>query len=475
MIWQDTTPNMVAIPKVEGLTEYEQDALERLYEVWQQKLTRNQLRMKYYRKKNALVDLGISVPPELKGLETVLGWAAKSVDMLAARSIFDGFVYDKDPKYKIDSILRDNKFRIMYRRGVKSELIHSCAFVTVSKGAKGEPPVIISFYSAENAAAIWDSRLKRIECGFTIVEVDEDTNIPTWINLYTDNAVVELKNNGSGWAATRLPNPQGRPLMEVMAYSPDLDRPLGKSRISRAVMSITDSAIRTALRSELTAEFYTAPQRYMLGVKDDLFKDKTKWEAYIGNILALTRDENGDVPTVGQFPQMSMQPHVEYMRSLAAELAGETNIPISSLGIIHDNPASAEAMRTAETYLIMDAEELNETNGDALRNIGLLVHAIAQGTTVDKLTEEEKSIEVKWRNPSMPSVVNQSDAIIKQVSAIPWLAETEVALEELGYSKEQRTRLLSDKKRIQAQKTLEQVKMKMQETNNKQNQGEASL
>ena len=180
-------------------------------------------------------------------------------------------------------------------------------------------------------------------------------------------------------------------------------------------------------------------------------------KAYIGNILAITRDEEGEIPTVGQFPQMSMQPHIEYMRSLASEFAGETNIPVSSLGIIHDNPASAEAMRTSETYLIMDAEELNETNGDALRNIGLLIHAIAQNTTVDKLTDEEKSIEVKWRNPSMPSVVNQSDAIIKQVSAIPWLADTEVALEELGYNKEQRTRLLNDKKRIQAQKNLAQI------------------
>lgn len=456
MILQETPPNMPEPPTIPGLTEYEQDALRRLWEVWQQKLTRNRVRMQYYRKKNDLKDMGISIPPELRNLETVLGWPAKAVDMLAARSIFDGFVYEDDPPYDIGGILRDNKFRIMYRRGVKSELVHSLATVTVSKGAANEPPVLVSFYSAENSAAIWDSRLKRIECGFTIVEVDEETNIPTWINLYTDEAVIELRNTGS-WSMNRLVHQQGRPLMEVMPYSPDLDRPFGKSRISRAVMSITDSAIRTALRSELSAEFYTAPQRYLLGVDSEIFKDQTKWEAYIGNILAITRDEEGEIPTVGQFPQMSMQPHIEYMRSLASEFAGETNIPVSSLGIIHDNPASAEAMRTSETYLIMDAEELNETNGDALRNIGLLIHAIAQNTTVDKLTDEEKSIEVKWRNPSMPSVVNQSDAIIKQVSAIPWLADTEVALEELGYNKEQRTRLLNDKKRIQAQKNLAQI------------------
>lgn len=454
--------NMVAMPRVAGLTEYEQEALNRLYEVWHQKLTRNRLKMKYYRKKNELKDLGISIPPQLKTLETVLGWPAKSVDMLSARTIFDGFVYEEDVESDIEDILRANKFKLMYKQAAVSELVHSCAFITVSKGAEGEPPVLISFYSAENAAAIWDSRLKRIECGFTIVEVDEKTKMPTWINLYTDEAVVELRKSGT-WQATRLPHSQGRPLMEALVYCPDLDRPMGKSRISRAVMSITDSAIRTALRSEVSAEFFTSPQKYMLGVDDQIFANQSKWEAYIGNILAVTRDEEGQIPTVGQFPQMSMQPHTEYMRSLAAQFAGETNIPISSLGIIHDNPASAEAMRTAETYLIMEAESLNETNGEALRNIGLLVHAISQGTTIDKLTDAEKSIEVKWRNPSMPSVVNQSDAIIKQVSALPWLADTEIALEELGYSKEQRIRLLSDKRKIMARASLEQARQQAAE------------
>lgn len=450
--------NMAAPPIVEGLTEYEQDAFKRLFKVWRQKLTRNQLRMRYYRKKNTLKDLGISIPPQLKTLETVLGWPAKAVDMLATRSIFDGFVYNQDIDNGIEDVLRDNKFRLMYKQASISELVHSCAFITVSKGGEGEPRVLISFYSAENGAVIWDSRLKRIECGFTVVEVDEDNGQPTWINLYTDDAVIECRKENGIWRSNRMKHSQGRPLMEAMVYCPDLDRPLGKSRISRAVMSLTDSAIRTALRSEVSAEFFTSPQKYMLGVDDSIFADKSKWETYIGNILAITRDEDGNIPTVGQFSQGSMQPHTDYMRSLAASFAGETNLPISSLGIIHDNPASAEAMRVAETYLIMEAESLNETNGDALRNIGLLVHAIAQNTTIDRLSDAEKSIEPRFRNPSMPSVVSQSDAIIKQVSALPWLAETEVALEELGYNKEQRTRLLSDKRKIQARAALEQAR-----------------
>ena len=43
-----------------------------------------------------------------------------------------------------------------------------------------------------------------------------------------------------------------------------------------------------------------------------------------------------------------------------------------------------------------------------------------------------------------------SDAIVKQVSAIPWIAETKVALESLGYTEEQITRMLVEKRRGQS-------------------------
>jgi hypothetical protein len=50
----------------------------------------------------------------------------------------------------------------------------------------------------------------------------------------------------------------------------------------------------------------------------------------------------------------------------------------------------------------------------------------------------------------MPSVVSQSDAMVKQVSAIPWLADSDVTLRELGYDDEQIAQLRSDRRRSQA-------------------------
>src|SRR5699024_1729817 len=79
---------------------------------------------------------------------------------------------------------------------------------------------------------------------------------------------------------------------------------------------------------------------------------------------------------------------------------------------------------------------------------------LRDGIGPDRMTPDLRDVSTKWRNPLRPSIASQSDAMVKQISAIPWLAESEVALEELGYSPEQITRLLADKRRAQSREAL---------------------
>jgi hypothetical protein len=67
---------------------------------------------------------------------------------------------------------------------------------------------------------------------------------------------------------------------------------------------------------------------------------------------------------------------------------------------------------------------------------------------------EARGLRARWRNPATPSIVSASDAIQKQITAMPWLAESEVALEALGYTDEQIVRLLADKRRAQGSGAL---------------------
>jgi hypothetical protein len=444
--------NLAQLPK-----EAEHELIGELFKVWSDRLKRNRIKTTYYEAKNQLQDLGISIPPQLTEVNTVVGWPAKAVDGLAIRSIFDGFVTRDGQTELLSDVLRENDFANMYVAITPSELTHSCAFLTVSRGGRGEPAVVISGYSALKASAIWDYRKKRIRAGMAIVDADSYGNL-TAFNIYTDTDTVEYTLSDKNiWQRVAHPHTQGRPLMEPLRYRPSIDRPFGKSRISRAVIYLTDSAMRTALRAEVTAEFFTAPMRYLMGVSEEVVDsiENQRWKAYLGNFFAVTDNEDGKTPTIGQLPQQSMQPHLDQLRSLAMQFAGETGIPVSSLGIIQDNPSSAEAIHAGREDLIIEAEALNATNGASLRNIGLMVLAIAQNKSIDELDDNAKTLMPIFRRPDRPSASSQADAIVKQVSAIPWLAETTVALEELGYSEEKRTRMLSDKAKAEGRKTLE--------------------
>ena len=422
-----------------------------LLEVWHSKLLKNQLRQRYYDGKNALKDFGISIPPQLLTVETVVGWPQKAVDALAVRSRFDGYSCDSDElQNQVDEISKRSRLKLKYRQGVQSELIHSCEFAVVGVDDAGNAR--IDFYNAQDAAAVWDDALGRIAYGMVIEDWFEGQ--PAVIALYTDDGLMRFVDNGSYFDWSFEPYTMGRPCMDVFAYRPTETRPFGQSRISRAVRSITDSAVRVALGGDVAYSFSVSPQKYLLGADANTFANKPKWEAYIGSIFAVGRDENGDLPQFGQLSQASMQQTVDYFRTLAARFSGETNVPISTLGVIHDQPASAEAIYAANEPLIIECEDLNDNSRSTLSNLAQLAVAAENGVSFDSL---DVDIVANFRNPAMPSIVSQTDAMVKIASMVPGFAGTDVFFEQIGFPEDIRKKALNEIERAEASFTLENV------------------
>lgn len=452
---------------ISELADDEYDMFNKLIALWQCKLARNQVRERYYGAKNGLHDLGISIPPQLKNIESVVGWPAKAVDDLAARSVLKAFTFDGRESEELAAVIDDSGFLPTYEQAVTSELVNSCSFVTVSKGSLGEQEVIVSAYSASNAAALWDWRRKRILCGIAVIDVTEDglgRCKPSWVNLYTDSCTAMCRRAGNGrWEVDRVENPIGRPLMEPLTYMPSLDRPFGKSRISRPVMAIADSALRCSLRTEISAEFFTTPQRYAIGIDKDTFgrdeaeRSANKLKAYLGGIFALSANKNGDIPHVGQLPQMSMQPHSDYLMTLAKRFAGETSIPVQSLGIIQDNPSSAEAIHASTGDLIIKAEKLNRGNSRSLKTVARMIMCCIRKTTMDGLTEEELSVTPRFENPMRPSMASRADFAVKVASMVPQYAMTKACWRDLGYDEEDVRSIMGDIRRAGATQAMRQI------------------
>lgn len=125
----------VDLPRVE--------LVEHLLNIWQRHLPKNQLRRRCYDGENHLKDLGISIPPALRFVETVVGWPKKAITSMASRSRFDGFTVasgDADLQERVDAIVSSCNLKRKYKQAVESELIAGCDFITLSKGATGEPP-----------------------------------------------------------------------------------------------------------------------------------------------------------------------------------------------------------------------------------------------------------------------------------------------------------------------------------------------
>lgn len=436
--------------EVRGLPAEYQRMLDELLDIWATKLGRNQTRYSYYNGRNRLKDIGIAIPPRMRNrCESVVGWPQKAVDALATRSRFDGWIAsDESIQSLLDGVSERSRLSVKYRQNTVSELIYGCSFATVGMV---DGKARIDLWSAENASAVWDEAKGHIAYGMTINDFDD--GIPVAFTLYTDDAKVSVWLDGT-WKYAIEPYRMGRPAMEAFVYRPTFRKPFGQSRITGAVMSLTDSAVRESVRSELSAEFFTSPQKYLLGIDPDAFDGQTKWEAYIGNILTVSRDANGDVPEFGQLSQGSMQPHTEYMRSLASRFAGETNVPLHMLGIVSDNPSSAEAIYAANEPLIIEAEDLNASARDTLKGLALMCIAGELDVSISELTDEQRDFTANFTSPAMPSVVSQTDAAIKIASVVPEFAGTQSFWRMIGLPEDARREVEAEVKKNTTQSML---------------------
>ena len=447
-----------SIASADGLDPEDAALVRELVGVWHRKRERNLLRERYYLCHVRVKNVGISIPePLAKKLDPRVDWPRKAVHALADRSLLNGFVSDDDETTeKLRAVYAANRLDALYRKNVIDALKHCCGFWTVTDDGEGNP--IVSAYPATAASAVWDDALKSVKAGLVVAESKKvpgsTTRVPSVVNVFTADAVIVLTNGDGKWSAEYREHGMGRPLIEPMPYNATLERPFGSSRITRAVMSITDDAIRQRARMEAAAEVATLPQMWLLGTYKRVTDDSNKYDASMGAINEITKDADGDVPTVWQAAQLQMAPLDEYYRNLACQMSSVTNVPVSFFGVSSDNPSSSDAIAAALEPLVIDAKQLNADNGHVLRNVAYMALAVVNGTDFATERDAGRNVNPRFMSPAYPSVVSQSDAILKQAQALPKVAESDVALEMLGYTDEQMQRINSDHARAQANQAV---------------------
>lgn len=435
---------------IQGLSKPEADEYEWLTGRLVGKRSRNLLRASYMDGKHMLRRLPPTAPPYLRDIKIVLGWPAKAVEMLARRIRLEGFALPGGDitQYEIPALLEKTGYFAMVQQAQVSALVHSTVFAIVHDAGQ------VSFVTALDGTGRWDPAERRFTSFLRVVEWDREKIRPKTAVLILPGRLITIDD---GQAVSRVVNPSYVPVVQ-MPYKPRLDRPFGSSRISRAVMSLTDSAVRTVLRSEGTADFYGAPWFMIFGPDEEAFS-KGSWQMIMDRVNAIPDNEDSPNPRadVKQFSQASQQPHVDQLQVLAGLFAGETNIPVSSLGVgIHqDNPTSAESYLASREDMIAEAEDAQATWGWAHRQVACWVWQAAHDG--EQIPDELNSLVPVWRDARFTSRAAAADAAVKLVSVFPWMAQSETIVSRLGFDAETTSRLLAEKRRGEALTSLQDL------------------
>lgn len=390
--------------------------IEYLRKRLEDKRVRVALRYKYYEMKHTTFDFGISTPPDLKRWMSTLGWCGKAVDSLADRLQFDGFKVDN---FDLNTIYNMNNPDTLFDSAILSALISSCCFIYITQDETGYPRLQV--LNGSRATGMIDPFTGLLTEGYAVLE-ENDLRQPL-VEAYFTPGVTEIYRRGK--QGDRFVYEVDYPLLVPIIYRPDAMRPFGRSRISRACMSIVGSAMRTVKRSEISAEFFSYPQKWVTGMSEDAER-MDKWRATMSSLITFTKDEDGDAPTLGQFSQQSMQPHTEQLKMFAALFAGETGLTLDDLGFVTDNPSSAEAIKASHENLRLMARKAQRNFGSGFLNAGFLAACLRDEVRYRR--EQVYMTRASWLpifEPDASTLSLIGDGAIKLNQAVPGYMDDE--------------------------------------------------
>lgn len=380
------------------------------------------MRYEQYAMKHYENEPGITIPPEIRNqYRSVLGWCAKGVDSLADRLVFRDF--DNDD-FEVNEIFNTNNPDIFFDSAVLSALIGSCSFVYISKA---EDQIRLQVIEASNATGIIDPITGLLTEGYAVLKRDDYGN-----PISEAYFLPQLTTFIDGKIVTNITNPTNHPLLVPIIHRPDAVRPFGRSRITRSGMYYQKYAKRTLERADITAEFYSFPQKYVVGLSNEA-EPMDSWKAAISSMLQFTKDDDGDSPKLGQFTASSMTPFTEQLKTAAAGFAGEMGLTLDDLGFISENPSSVEAIKASHENLRLSGRKAQRSFGSGLLNVAYLAACLRDNYQYER--SQFMNTVPRW-NPLFEADANMlsiiGDGAIKLNQAIPGFMDKETVREITG-------------------------------------------
>lgn len=408
----------------------------------------------YYNGEQRLADLGISIPPQLASVRTVVDWPRICVDPLVERCAVDGFRLPgaTDVDDELEQHWQANDLDSEAPLAFLDALVFGRSYMIVgSPDRPGDSP-LITVESPLNMTMIWDPRTRKPRAAYQAFE-SEGIYVST---LYLPDETIYMSRDASATAMNqwqvdhRDQHGFGQvPVVRFLNRARTANRE-GRSEITPAIMSTTDSACRSLLGMEVAREFYSIPHKYVLGASESDFvgsdgQPKTALQMAINKMLAFERDEEGQLPTVGQFTAYDPSVFTKIVDEHAQLMSSFTQFPPHFFGLTSTaNPASADAIRVAENGLVRRAEKTQGQFSGPLEDVMRLAWRFANDG--QELPPEMLRMETDWEPAATPTPNGTTQAVSEQVRVGSVPPTSDVILKRLGYSAAERAALEIDRK-----------------------------
>lgn len=365
------------------------------------------------------------------------------IDSIAERLRVLGFTIDGQPATSVTRAWEDAGFEDGHGVAHVEALTLGRSFVTVWADAAGAPT--LSVESPHEVAVVRDPVTREVTAAAKRWREDGRARavlfLPDRVYEYVSSA--RVPEGGvippEGWQhVSNRRNPLGTvPVVPFVNRGRLLDAD-GVSEM-RDVTDLTDAISKLLADLMVSSEFGSRPRRWATGIE---VKEEERRDAD-GNVVT---DEHGEPmmdavnpfgtearrvwqaeepdARFGQFPSADLGGYGHAVELLLQSVSAVSGLPAHYLGIHGDQPASADAIRSAEASLVARCHARMRSFGPSWARVATLIAAVQNGS-------RPRRVEVVWANPETRTVAQEADAVTKLVQAN--ILPTEEALARLGY------------------------------------------
>lgn len=376
-----------------------------------------------------------------------VNWSALVVDALEERLDIEGFrIGSGDIDDDLTEVWQANDLDEGSGEGHIAALVARQAFIMVGPGVDTDIPLVTVEYPDQVAVEV-DPATRRVVAALKVWSPDTENGSETMATLHVPGRIItyesgkKVDQQSLGWAR-KLEQHQTSPLVGVV---PMLNRPrrwAGRSELDQ-IIPLVDGVNQTATNMLAAIEHHALPRRWAVNVSEQDFTDADgkplpAWKIATGAIWAIPRadDDTGVLgeqvqPKVGQFTAAALDNFHNSIKQLATIAASLYGLPPHYMGYSSENPASADAIRSAEARLVKRAERRQRTFGGSWERAMRIALAV-----MGRDPSEANGLETVWRDAATPTKAAQADAAVKMVQA--GVIDAEQAQEDAGYTQTQR-------------------------------------